>query len=196
MGAELVMFLEVTRYDETPMRVTHHEPVAGLLPQQPPTTGSQPPKPSSGLAHSKAGPELSTKSSSISNVFSTELQYCMLVKVGVECETAMQDRLVAFRGSGLTWNQLLTNKTGPCMLQALLETTLLTPEAERYFFKVRCCTTDAAGANVVAERIVLQQRGLDWAHLHLFCNVHRAARSMSKGLEAFDLHISGLIKQR
>ena len=49
VGAELVMFLELTRYDETPMRVTHDERVSAFLPQEATASEPQPPAPSAGV---------------------------------------------------------------------------------------------------------------------------------------------------
>eukprot|EP00975_Prorocentrum_lima_P026807 5633841-Prorocentrum_lima.AAC.1 len=53
--------------------------------------------------------------------------------------------------------------------------------------------TDQAGANIQAERILVQGRE-DWFPIHLFCNAHRSARVMTRTLSQPSHHRHGQLQ--
>ena len=193
-GSELLMYLDVSRYDETPMKVTHDQ----QLPHQTEAAGgpanAEPAAVHPGAPGASGGHVPSThKIASVSKMLSTEQKFVCVIKVPAEQAPTPEDRIVTFFGSTLSWNQILSKASGLCIYQGLQETSGVTKHSSAFPFKVRVCTTDAAGANFQAERYVRQSRGASWAHLHLACNAHKAAKALSKGLTFLEPHIEGMV---
>ena len=136
---------------------------------------------------------LTFQTTSIEKMFSTEQRYAVLIKTEVETSDGLADEFVALTGAGLTWNQLLSRATGPCLKRALLETNSVSQAANAFAFKARVTTTDQAGSNTVAEQLMCGSRGKAWTGLHLYCNAHHTARALTKTMSLVENHISGLI---
>ena len=155
-----------------------------------------------GLGHESGAPgqpssstrsSLVLKGSSVSKMLATECTYAMLVRCELEGPDSLQDEYVVLSGSALTWNQILSKATGSNILVALQETASVPESTSAFPWRVRLCTTDQAPANVVAERLLHQQRGPGWQRIHLFCKVHHASRCTTKSFALVEEHITGLV---
>ena len=134
------------------------------------------------------------KASTITKMLCTEGKYVMLLKVSKDSSSSDADRYFIFRGTSLNWIQLLGKRAnGATILQALHETGGPSSAAEAFRWQVRACTTDAAGANLVAERLLAETRAPSWSFLHNFCVVHKIATYMTRTFSLVDEHISGLV---
>ena len=142
----------ISRYDETPMKVKHaiigHDsigfnPNVSDLDQK-----SLPAGPSA-----SSGMPVSSSTSSIAKMFSSESKYCLLVRATTTNEDdQVVDSYYLLKGTTLTWNQLLGVGTGACVARALLETNAVSHHAEHFYWKTRVCTTDAAPTNILCEK--------------------------------------------
>ena len=191
---DLVLYLDLCRYDETPMKVKH-ELQAHDLPGFAHSVSDVSQKPlDAGLTSASAMRSSSSSTSSMAKMFSTESKYCLLLRATTSSDADEAiDRYYLLQGTTLTWNQLLGAGTGACMARALLETNAVTNHSEQFFWKTRVSTTDAAATNILCEKILQSHRPNDWSLLHLFCNVHKASRAMTRSLELVEQHISGLV---
>ena len=193
-GVELILFAELCRYDETPMRVTHQHrvqtaPDVSLGTAAAESSLSGQPIPEAEVGHSSG---LSMKAASIAKMFSTQQQFAMLLKCKVD-ESLDKEELIALSGSTLSWNQLLGSGTSACMLTALLETSAVSETTAAFGVRVRMVTTDKAPANLVTERMLTQSRQGSMPSIHLHCHVHKAATTLSKGITLLEGEVSGLI---
>ena len=190
---ELVSYVELSRYDETPMKVTQvhgiHDVQDTALPEAPGPSQSEAGKGS--VPPSSSG--LTFRAASVAKMFSTQTQVALLVKCEVQEEQGAVDQLVGLITTTSTWNQLLSRATGECLAAALQETSPISHASTAFGFRARVSTTDQAPANLVAERLMLQLRGEGCAGLHLFCNVHQASTCMKKSMTLFEEDISGLV---
>ena len=182
--AELLMFIDLARYDETPMKVAYNvtEPDAdlgagpgGAQEEMPMGLERHPTRPNAQLLRP-------SKSTALSKMFSTESKHVMIVKLPVEGARQLEEKLFVLCCSSLTWNQLLSKATGPVLTRALAETADIAQAHLDYGMKVRVATTDQASANIAAEQKIAEERDPTWCNLHLFCNVHHCARLHSKSL--------------
>ena len=193
--AELLMYAEVSRYDETPMKVAHTQSV--LQDSLAADTAGDFPAAASGWSSAHAGVGVNTafdyKSSGLSKMFSTESKYVMVTKLPVEGPTGLTEQFFVFTGQHLTWNQLLNRATAPVMMQAIAETAAVTKFANQFALRVRAATTDQASANILLEKTISEAREGSWCNLHLLCNAHHCARVHSKSLTLLEQHISGLV---
>eukprot|EP00971_Amphidinium_carterae_P348227 6490393-Amphidinium_carterae.1 len=193
-GYELVLYIDMARYDETPMRVTHKQTMESMLPRSSAGTidslgGTDVEMESS---HSHLG--LSTKASSVSKMLSCEHKHAMLVKTQVADNSGgLATKYVFIMGATLGWNQLLGNASSDCMGRALQETCAVSRHASSFRLKTRLAITDQAPANILCEKLLVEARNDQWCSLHIYCTVHHAARSMTRSFILLEEHVSGLV---
>ena len=189
---EMVLYMDQVRYDETPMKVKHEvlagppllDTLQGLDAEHRTATTSCPSAPLT----------LTSSTASIAKMFSTEVKYGMLLRGTISTDDDhVEQKYFFLKGSTLTWNQLLGSGSGSCMARALQETSAVSEKAEEFYWKTRVATTDAAPANILCEKILQGQRTADWSTLHIHCNVHKAARAMTRAFDLTEPDISGLI---
>ena len=194
-GHELLLFLELSRYDETPMRVRHTQaldPLAtkeGGHPNVPEAAGAT----ASGSSH--YGGRFFSQGSPIAKLFATETHYGMLLKLQhpATVDSGADTQYVYFSGSALTCLQVVDSTAGSTLAQALTANASLSQASQRFRMKVRVATTDEHGGNLGAEKLVGNLLGDTWATLHHPCNVHCVARSFEKTFDLISTHIQGLI---
>ena len=171
---ECVCYLDFTRYDETPMRVTHRQGPPETVQTPVPATSSAEATSSRATPANTVPSWLPGKASTVSKMFSTQNHGCMLVRVPAADDPTAPSTFIALKFQCLTWNQLLERGNACCIHKALTEMNSVTKHSESFKFKARIVSTDAAPANAAAERQVLQDRGTGWAHMQLWCIVHMA----------------------
>ena len=113
-----VAYIELVRYDETPLRVTHKDLLDLLLPASTPSRFEDNELVEQDPAPAAASGALATKATTESKLFYTEQRYAMLLRHPVS-EEAEGINYVAFHGSSLTWYQRLEAGTGPCECKRL-----------------------------------------------------------------------------
>ena len=189
-AVELLMYLDLSRYDETPLKIAHDHS------QQGPSTSSGSALPSSwpqGNASEVPGPSSSGRTTSVAKILSSQHKAVFVFKVFSADGLQDEDEVVALIYNSLSWNQILGSASGACLARALLESTGVTPHSKEFILKIRACSSDAAPSNLLAEKFVLASRDPEWVPLHLTCNVHKISRSMTRTFQILDQDISGLI---
>ena len=193
-GGQLLMYLDIARYDETPVTVAHHQVLERLSGPHQAEHAQQAPPQEEAAGSNLGSASLSMRSTSVSKMLSTEQKFAALIKISVPQDIGEpQPQLVSIIGSTLCWNQLLARGSGQCIYSALRQTRAVSHHTEKYLLKCRVTTTDAAGANSTAERLIASQQDHSWAQLHLPCNVHKAARCLGRSLEPLEQHVSGMV---
>ena len=190
-GAELLMYVDMSRYDETPMKIRKKQFLVDLDSSL--TALEDAPADGGSLATFK------TQASDLSipvghetvarKLFATDSRFAALVR----CETEGGYQHVAFLGRSLTWIQDLEHTTAECIRRALLEANPLSEACNSFAFKVRATTTDKHASNFKSERSLVDARGADWLFAHLFCNVHVCATGTTRTFSLVNSDISGLI---
>eukprot|EP00971_Amphidinium_carterae_P209851 4162385-Amphidinium_carterae.1 len=191
-GGELLMYVDLARYDETPMKVTVDQATDELLPVGLSGSPAQGDEHKSKLHASACG--MHTKTTMTSKLFSSEHEFAMLVKVPLESDSGLEHKVVLLKSSLLSFNQLLGKKaTGMVLAKALLQSGKPSEHADKFMLKVRIASTDAAASNIACERLVMETRDEQWSSLQVFCVVHVAARILTKTMALVDEDVSGML---
>ena len=193
--ATLLLYLDLSRYDETPMKITQQEPlvveaVSGADP------GAQAGAAGDAGSSSDAAPQAQAfvaKSTTLSKLLATENRYAMVVRIngGPGDDDAPQHILMV--GSSLTTLQILDRGTGANIKAALSDNMSISEAATKFGIHTRACTADLAPANAAAESLVQASRPDTWSYLRMPCNVHIVARCHTRVFQFLEHHISGLI---
>ena len=133
------------------------------------------------------------KTATAAKLLATSQQFGYLLRLPEEVQAQAGRQHLLLRGSSLTCLQALESATGPNLKQALIENDGVSEFSNSFFTKTRLTTTDMAGANVVAEKLIMAGRDESWGHFHNFCNVHVISRSISRSLELFSKDVTGMI---
>ena len=187
-NAELLAYFEVSRYDETPMKVSQRQqlssssstPTTSLVPASSPSSSATTP----GAGQSRRAVEgVSLPAVAvISKLFAVESRFTMLVKVPDSCTPQTgPSQYVIFQGTSLSPLHVVERATTECIYTCLLESSHVSEAASQFKFKARTTTTDQAGSNYVAEKAVLAKRP-GWSGLRLPRNVHLVANSFTPDL--------------
>ena len=191
-GCQLLAFLEVARYDETPMKVAKQEKLGHQLApadRAPASSTDDPPPAQDPLAH---GP--SVRSASTSKLFATQNKVCMLVKTPApDLQQHGKGELLAFVGTNLSVIQILENTTTNTLFAALQEGSCIPPGTDAYDMRVRIVTTDQGPSNISTEQRIAQRRGSLWSHIHCHCQVHIVATCHKRTFEELEEHLSAAI---
>ena len=190
-----LLYMEVLRYDETPMRLTEKE-LTTRIPTSASATSHQRPPPAAATSSTDTPASRGLglgKATTVSKLFATEARYGMLLKLP-ERDTDDDDfpNLVFFTGSCATHLQVLGAATGEVMKEALDVNAVSAPAAEGFIRKVRFVTVDQAGSNAVAERRIMSSRP-GWEHVQFPCCVHILAACHSKSFALAEELIQGMI---
>ena len=116
---KLILFCDITRFDETPMLVSHRPAGPQVLGHGAGHRSSR-----QGLLHAKAA--------SPCKMLCTEQRYGALVRCTVEGEHGLTEEHCILTGTVLCWNQLLERTTGLCQFQALTEAAFVDPTVEAF----------------------------------------------------------------
>ena len=125
-----VMYLELIRYDETPMRLTEKDAVV-QLPSGPSSSSSahmpQTTGPASGLTGRRGARGTAMgRSTTVAKLFATEVRYAMLIKLPRTAEQQeLEPHFTIITGTALSHLQLLGQATGTVMRPC--ETTSTSP---------------------------------------------------------------------
>ena len=191
-GMDLVAYIELSRYDETPMKVgqQHSVPAMASSAKSTPTTwssGSLGPSSSSVLQD-----HLNTATPS--KLFSIENKVLMILKMPNSDDTAdpADPGFIAVLASNLTSHRILSRATGDVLMSCLLDASSTSEHASGFHLKMRATTTDQAGSNNTAEQGVLQKRP-GWTGLHLPCLAHIVAGCFSKTFQLMESDVSGML---
>ena len=193
-GAHLLLYLDLNRFDETPMKVSQRQPLDSVVQAalgQPAATeeGVQ----QSFLRRNEARAQPMARGAATAKLFASEQRFGMLLKLSPDQVQEGQSPYLFLQGLALTSLQVLEKATGMVMKDALLANNSVSSEACKFNYKVRLSTTDMAPANALAERSIVADRDGAWSHLHLPCNVHIISRIFQKVFSFADADVSGMI---
>lgn len=185
-----LLFVELCRYDATPMAVGVRQQLDEVLRHAGLSDGIAQRDASTGEAvQPAAGAVTIGKTSTRSHVMDSEHQYAILVQTGPPDDL----KCVAFVGHHLAWLQVLDRSTAEAERRAILETSGTPLDASRFEMRVRVSTTDAASTNIVVERTISQERRGEWFGLHFECLVHKVSNDHSRVFQLVDRSISGMV---
>ena len=178
-GCELLCYLDLNKFDETPMKL--HLKHAVALPTS--QAASQPAD--RGRSEWAEGPEscdapsksVTMKATAKGKLFAVENKFAMLLKVPELLSPTGTCQHLAIMGSSLTWLQVLERTTGSLTRKALQACCGVSPSAHAFQIKARVSTSDAAQSNDIAEKAMASDLGAGWSHLHFHCNAHKIAGS-------------------
>ena len=126
----------------------------------------------------------------VSKLLQTETTFGMLG----QCDNfAGAPKLVGIKGEVSAFVQDLAHGTGAAYAEALKRTTTPSACAQQFRMPVRKVTTDKGSANFVCERSLMKDRGDQWAHLGMTCDVHIASGCHTKTSALVQDDISGLL---
>ena len=189
-----ILYVDLNRMDETPLKLTSREALVTLLP--PPTPpleeGGMPAEPPAAPQRGDGLPQL--RSTSTHKVFYSEQRFLLLLHSESGAAGAGHPFYIGIRGQSLTWNQLIERTTGQCQLQALLDVTEVSSASQAFPSRVRACTSDQHGANKKSERLLTEIRTEQvWQNLHVPCIVHRVGRALTNSFGLVEGAVSGMI---
>jgi len=188
-GANLILYADLQRYDETPMPVTRRESLFDVLRDLPVEEAAVCQYPGNQKLSLQASGYQVGKISTPAKIFATESRFAILVRMPPERGGHLQ----CFIGEALNWLQLLDRCTAEVVLQALAESCGVSAFADEFDFRVRGTTVDQHPSNIKAEAEMCRNRGPGWVSLRLPCNVHIVARCQSKAFGLMDADVSGLV---
>ena len=189
----LVAYVELSRFDETPVKVGQKH----LL--RPETHRRQTPHPSQpasataevrGLSDSslaRTAARLPT-TDTVTKLMAVENKFLCLIYVDPHAQPESggdAPQYICFTGSSLSHLRMLERATGQCILECLLGNSLSSPSCNHFKIKLRSATTDQAQSNLSARE--------GWHGLHLPCNVHIIARSFARSFDLMASDISGMV---
>ena len=195
-GVELISYLEYVRFDETPMLVGQESSLEHLVRQVPSAPSSQPAASSTAMSAPAGSLPLTGQLPRIatpSKLFAIDQKINMVIRAPAPDGDSSSSLLVVLQTASLHPLKLLEKANTDCQSRCLLESTMIGPLADSFRFKARIATTDQAPANHGAEKVVMQGRPPDWAHLQLPCNVHIVANTFTKTFKYVDGDVAGMI---
>ena len=154
-STRLVMFLDLCRYDATPLPIATEQTLEDCLKDVPHPDGDDVVAAEDGRIASLPAPIPIGKTAGRSHLMDSEHKYAMLVQVG----PPGAQEYVAYIGHSLTWLQLSDRSTAEAEKACILETSVLGKDADAFEMKIRVCATDGAASNCVTERSVAGDRG-------------------------------------
>ena len=187
-------FVDMNRYDETPMKVTKRGPPLRHMPwsTMEGDDGSTVPAAPFGQSHgAHRGPGTHSSSSTTTKLFASEQKFGMVLELP-QAHDESEPQLVGIVGTKLGIVQMLQHNTAQNMVEALRFTYSSSEYRSKAQLQVRACCTDKHPANHLAERQLLDMLGPTWCHLQVDCQVHVLARINSKALLEFVDDLSGL----
>ena len=196
-GAQLVMYVEHSRFDETPLRVRQQHQLETILSHSLPEPSAQSTGRSKRGQQSTSSIQKTLAATSASKLLAVENRFLMLVRAPVLADASdLDDRFLCLRGTSLTSLHLLEKASGSCQQQCLKRSSGASSWSSRFPLKLRVSTSDQAGANFLAEKMVLGARkedGSSWSGLHLPCNVHIVAGAFRKTFRLLDTDVTGMV---
>ena len=196
--SSLVAFFELTRFDETPLRVGQQQSMKAIMPSAMLVDTADSAKAAGHLGQQgDPGPSL-PPSRTVSKILAVESKYVIILKLEMEDES--EPRLVAkhvtLQGQCPGPLFLLERATGAVLRQCLQEATVVSKHLPLFPWHLRITTTDQAQAKYAAEQGVLESRraaGTNWGSLHVPCYVHIVARIFTKSFALMESDISGMV---
>ena len=190
---QLMLYLDINRFDETPMKVSVRQNLDNLLfnPLQD-VVGPQPPQ-ADPLSHPDVRGRHQARASTTAKLFASEQRYAMVIRRAWRQDFEGDSPYLFLQGQALTNLQVLERATGAVMKEALLLNNGVSRSANDFVYKVRVTTTDMAPANALAEASIMRERDANWSHLHLPCNVHIISRIFTRTFSFAEDQVSGMI---
>eukprot|EP00971_Amphidinium_carterae_P352411 6492583-Amphidinium_carterae.1 len=192
--AKTLLYLAMSRYDETPMRVRIKQAFAFCFNSAGTSSTSE------GVLTEESIRALSTdladfmqQDAVLCKLFATESKYAVLLKHGGgEVGRPSTPKYILIEGQTLTHLQCLQSATGNAVYKALCVNNNTKAEFPATF-KARLTCTDQAAYNYVAEEKMLDAWGDEWTGCHTACNLHVVARVLTRTMLHVDSHIQGLL---
>ena len=155
---KLLLYIDLSKYDETPMPVTHRQDIAASQAAAP---GSGGPRPAGAadVATDSSTRSVQLKASTVSKMLSCQEHFAFLIECQVEGPSGLTVDYVSFIGNSLTCNQLLEKNTGKNLATAVTEGMSISKHAEKFAMKCRVAVTDLFSGNLTGEQHIMGLRG-------------------------------------
>ena len=178
-GCKLICYLDLAKYDETPMRVRSSHVLEQLLGGPPTRAGGQHegPQPVAYAEGSRPG-QANAPIAASSKLLQTESKFAMLVQLPEkEVDAAKPPRYCMISGTSLSWMQSLEKGTSLCLRKALSRVHAVSHSATQFASRLRVATTDEAASNKATEKSIAASLSPGWDALHFHCivNLHEKA---------------------
>ena len=192
---DLLAFIDVAAYDETPMPVVTTD-LPNLAERQELVNSS------SSLVSNRAGvvvvPELADniqlKEKQCNNIFQSEQKHVILLRLRAADGKAAGYAVI--RGDTINWLQRLANTGTLAVTAALQRTSAVSEFANSFLHRWRTACTDDAKANPAAEAQLLARRNKlkkGWKGWRMACEVHKAATCHTTAFMLLESTISGVL---
>ena len=192
-GLECLLYLDIQKYDETPMKVSHLDFMQIGEASATSDKAMQAEKPQ-GQRSSSSDPDLiSMKTSSTVKLFATDNKYAMVFKLPQDVAEASGQGHLVIMGSSLSGVQMVEKTTAQITKEALLSTSGHSVSTQSFPFKARVAVSDAAPSNFQAEELLGQVLGPSWKQLHFPCIVHKAASMHKQTFSLMQDQLTGLL---
>ena len=150
-----VAYVDVSRYDETPMKTTLSSFVMHVAEHQLPLTNGE--IPASEVGFAKVIESLKCKSSGPARLFQTQSCFGMLLRAPEPAGSAQEH--VAIQGETLNWVQVLSSTSAASLKEALRQTSAVSIHSKRFPFKVRLASSDSAASCIRCETDIARKGG-------------------------------------
>lgn len=186
----LLMYIDAVAYDETPLpvalRQARLQKPAPMLQPMPPGCSQAGPL----IASSSAEPisllsERHSNTRGLQKVLSIAQSGGLLLKLGEDMFS-----IISLSVSPLA---ILEKGTATVLKEATLRLSGVTLASTWSDQCTRAVCTDRASANLLAERLVGNERGAKWQTLHIHCEAHKVATCHEVTFGLIDDHIKGMI---
>ena len=175
----LRFYLDVSSYDETPLKVNMQESLA---------TGAATAAADAAVAAAKATSNQGCRSDTlICKLLQTRQAFGLLV------DTA--SGLIAISGEHYSPLQSMSRTTGEVLAQCLARNSAVSHCADQWNLKARSVCCDKAPSNLKGEKLLSQGRGAEWQSTIFQCDIHCLAICHQRAFQdLMPTHITGLVR--
>jgi len=183
---DLLMYLEASAYDETPLPVRLKNEYGALCARQEPSRN-----PTEGPAAHRVGFD-----SGVAFHISTSKTSQKILQSSQECGMLIRasGRIVIVKFSCLSPLTFLERAHAEALAQSQLRLSATTRASQLFDHKVRATCTDGGSANLVGEKIIAKRRGADWSSMHTLCEIHKTSLLHGKTFALLDSNVRGMIR--
>ena len=194
-GCQLLCYLDLNKFDETPMKLHLKHTIALGSGQTPAVLGGHhdPGRGQDPASSQTLEGGITMKATAKGKIFAVENKFGLLLKLPEEHFLEGRHQHLAVIGTSLTWLQLLQRTTGALTKKALQLSSGRSPSSNAFDIKARVSTSDAAPSNDIAEQGILADLGPQWCNVHFHCNAHKIAAVHNHSYSQIQEHLSGAV---
>eukprot|EP00971_Amphidinium_carterae_P319128 6343160-Amphidinium_carterae.1 len=180
---QLLYYMDVAAYDETPMFSAVHDGGAGS------SFGN-----AAGLEESVHRDIAWMKKYNVSVRNPTQVTKLLQTQLGFALLVSSQQQMLAIIGQTHCPLQVMQSTSAPCLEKCLNIVGAVSTASDGFKLKCRGAATDKAGSNLKAERHLAMARGQNWTNIHIMCELHIISTCFKKCFDGLmSKHVSGMV---